>query len=293
MNSSPENIMDLSSVFGCRNITKCFEGEPVVSGIDLDLPEGSLVSLIGPSGTGKTTLFNVLAGVDNPDEGRIFLGGRDITGISGKVSYMMQEDLLLEYMTVLDNAILPLIIHGEKKKTAREYGASFFPDFGLAGHEKKYPHQLSGGMRQRAALLRSCLQAANTSINFNHGEHGGWNRKSSGASMHSETSVVLENNSNPVVLLDEPFSALDALTRRTMQDWFLGIAEKYRLCAVFITHDVEEAIFLSERVYVLKGTPGKITGSFSIPAAHLRSRDFSLSPEFAALKKSILEAIES
>ena len=243
-------------VFCCRDIEKCYEGTPVVSGINLDLNTGGLISLVGPSGVGKTTLFNVLSGVDVPDHGQIFLSGNDITGISGKVSYMMQKDLLLEYRTVLDNVILPLLIGGTAKQKAREYAAAFFENFGLAGYEKKYPRQLSGGMRQRAALLRTCLQ------------------------------------STPVILLDEPFSSLDALTRRTMQEWFQNIVCTQPLSAVFITHDVEEAIFLSDRVYVLTGKPGSISAVFDVSTPRPRDRDFSLSPECAELKKMILRAIE-
>ena len=243
-------------LFYCRDILKTYEGEPVVEGVNLDLPAGGLVSLVGPSGSGKTTLFNILAGVDRPDRGRIVLDGNDITGVSGTVSYMMQKDLLLEYRTVLDNVILPLLIRGDNKKEARAYGASFFPRFGLAGYEKKYPRQLSGGMRQRAALLRTCLAE------------------------------------KPVILLDEPFSALDALTRRTMRAWFLDIVKSEKLplgtiSALFITHDVEEAVLLSDHVHVMTGKPGRIGASFAVP----KEANFEDSPAFTALKKDILRAI--
>jgi len=265
-------------IFYCRNIARNYEGKPVISGIDLDLHEGGIISLVGPSGVGKTTLFNVLSGVDHPDEGRIFLDGKDITGIAGKLSYMMQKDLLLEYRTVLDNVILPLVIRKMRKQTAREYAASFFERFGLKGFEKKYPRQLSGGMRQRAALLRSCLQ----SVRIAEPEE----KKPGDAAEH------------PVILLDEPFSALDALTRRTMQDWFLEIITgtplgAYPLSAVFITHDVEEAIILSDRVYVLTGRPGNTSAVFDIPAPRPRNRDFFLQAEFALLKKAVLDAVEN
>ena len=258
--------------FHCRNISRYYEGKPVISGIDLELCEGGIISLVGPSGVGKTTLFNILAGVDSPDEGRIFLDGKDLTGVAGKVSYMMQKDLLLEYRTVLGNVILPLLLHGAPRQKAEHTALPFFPRFGLAGYEKKYPRQLSGGMRQRAALLRTFMQ------------------------------------NNPVILLDEPFSALDALTRRSMQEWFQNIiktainppglpdssldAAPAQLSAVFITHDVEEAIFLSDSVHILNGNPGKINAVFNVDAQRPRSRDFSLTPEFARLKKEILEAVE-
>jgi ABC-type nitrate/sulfonate/bicarbonate transport system ATPase subunit len=246
-------------LFSCEGIVKCYEGTPVVRGINLELPRGGVISLLGPSGAGKTTLFNVLAGVDRPDAGRVFLsagnGREDITGVSGKVSYMPQRDLLLEYRTVLDNVILPLLIRGTPKKEARELGASFFPQFGLKGYEQKYPRQLSGGMRQRAALLRTCMTR------------------------------------NPVILLDEPFSALDAITRFRMRRWYEDIARDMELSTIFITHDVDEAITLSDRVYILNRKPGEITHIVEILPPRPRDRDFPTSPEFSGLKKTILEAI--
>ena len=242
-------------IFKCEGITKNYEGAPVVEDISLELPERGFISLLGPSGSGKTTLFNSLAGVEKPDAGRVFLVGEDISGICGRVSYMLQKDLLLEYRTVLDNVILPLLIRGEKKKTAREYAAGFFPQFGLADYEKKYPRQLSGGMRQRAALLRTCMLA------------------------------------NPVILLDEPFSALDAITRRRMQDWYCEISGSMKLSTIFITHDVEEALFLSDTVYILNGRPGKITAVFDVQPPRPRNREFSVTTGFACQKRVILQAI--
>jgi len=242
--------------FYCEGITKNYYDVPVVENISLEIPEGGFISLLGPSGVGKTTLFNVLAGVERSDSGSVFLGGENITGVCGRVSYMLQKDLLLEYRTVLDNVILPLLIRGEKKKPAREYAAGFFPMFGLAGYEKKYPNELSGGMRQRAALLRTCMLR------------------------------------NSVILLDEPFSALDAITRRKMQSWYAGIAEQMKFSTLFITHDVEEAIVLSDTVYILNGKPGKITNRIDVNPRRPRDAVFSVSSEFAQQKKFILEAIE-
>jgi ABC-type nitrate/sulfonate/bicarbonate transport system ATPase subunit len=242
-------------LFSCEGIVKNYEDIPVVEDLSLSLPEGGFISLLGPSGVGKTTLFNVLAGVDRPDRGKVLLGGEDVTGISGRVSYMLQKDLLLEYRTVLDNVILPMLIRGQRKKAAREYAAAFFPQFGLSGYEQKYPCQLSGGMRQRAALLRTCM------------------------------------SHNKVILLDEPFSALDAITRRSMQDWYREIAETMKLSTIFITHDIEEALILSDTVYILNGRPGKITHTVAVLPSRPRGRDFSVSAEFAGQKRMIMEAI--
>jgi ABC-type nitrate/sulfonate/bicarbonate transport system ATPase subunit len=199
----------------------------------------------------------------------------------------MQKDLLLEYRTGLDNVILPLLIKGTKKQEAREYAASFFGNFGLAGYEKKYPRQLSGGMRQRAALLRTCLQSG-------AGRKARWLGYFTDADGTNNT----ETAEHPVILLDEPFSSLDALTRRNMQSWFQTIIKisplgTCPLSAVFITHDVEEAIILSDRVYVLTGRPGTISAVFEVAASRPRNQDFSLTPEFVLLKKAILDAVEA
>ncbi|MDR2767683.1 MAG: ATP-binding cassette domain-containing protein [Treponema sp.] len=249
--------MNDGPVFACEHVTKRYLSEPVVQNISLALERGGIISLLGPSGVGKTTLFNVLAGVDLPDEGRIFLEGADITGLSGRVSYMMQKDLLMEYRSVLDNVILPLLLRGEKKKSAREKAAAFFPRFGLGGCEKKYPRQLSGGMRQRAALLRTCMTQ-------------GLGGAPAGAA---------------VILLDEPFSALDALTRADMQGWFLEIARSLRLSAVCITHDVDEALTLSDSVYILNGRPAALGGRFDTGGKNYAER--------AVIKNEILRAVRN
>ncbi|MDR0464213.1 MAG: ABC transporter ATP-binding protein [Treponema sp.] len=250
-------------IFHCQNIIKNYNNEPVVQDINLELPECGFISLVGPSGVGKTTLFNVLSGVEKPDIGRVIFNGEDITGVSGKVSYMLQKDLLLEYRTVLDNVILPLIIRAEKKKSAREYAQTFFPMFGLSGYEKKYPNQLSGGMRQRAALLRTCLA----------------------------TGRKPEQPQNPVILLDEPFSALDAITGNKMQLWYAGIAQQMKISTLFITHDVEEALLLSDTVYIMNGKPGKITRKIDVKPPRPRDGSFPVSLEFTRQKKEILDAI--
>jgi ABC-type nitrate/sulfonate/bicarbonate transport system ATPase subunit len=244
---------DLS--FYCEHITKNYENNPVVEDISLELPAGGFISILGPSGVGKTTLFNVLSGVDKPDSGKVFLGSEEITGVSGRVSYMLQKDMLLEYRTILDNVILPFLIRGENKKNARKYASEYFPAFGLSGYEKKYPNELSGGMRQRAALLRTYMM------------------------------------NNPVILLDEPFSALDAITRRIMQSWYAEIAVKVKLSTLLITHDIEESIILSDTIYIMNCKPGKIIHRIDVKEPRPRKPDFSVSAEFTQTKRVILEAI--
>ncbi|MBQ1242983.1 MAG: ABC transporter ATP-binding protein [Clostridia bacterium] len=240
-----------------ENITKKYEGEKVISDISIELHEGEIVSLLGVSGGGKTTLFNVLSGLSQPDEGKVFLSEKDITGKPGNISYMLQKDLLLPYYTTLHNVALPLIIKGEKKKEAYLKAQKLFSFFGLEGTEKKFPHQLSGGMRQRAAFLRTYL------------------------------------SSEGVALLDEPFSALDTITKASVHEWYLKIMEEIRLSTLFITHDIEEAILLSDRVYILSGKPGRITDEIKIDLPKPRSNSIVFTEEFNKYKKLISEKIIS
>lgn len=243
------------SVLDVKSITKSYDGEKIVENVSLQLREGEIVSLLGVSGVGKTTLFNMIAGLNLPDEGNIYLDGEDITGKPGQVSYMLQKDLLLPYRTIVDNVALPLIIRGMKKKEARAKAMSYFAEFGLQGTQKKYPSQLSGGMRQRAALLRTYLF------------------------------------SEKVALLDEPFSALDMLTKDAMHEWYLDVMKKIRLSTLFITHDIDEAILLSDRIYLLTGKPGTITKELQITERNLRKENFHLSEEFLSYKREILSCL--
>jgi ABC-type nitrate/sulfonate/bicarbonate transport system ATPase subunit len=210
------------SLFSCKKISKSYGGVFILDNISLDLQAEEFVSLVGTSGTGKTTLFNILAGVETPDSGEVFLNDSSVTGCAGTVSYMPQKDLLFEHLTVLDNITLPLIIQKQKRKEAREYALSFFERFGLDGYAKKYPAQLSGGMRQRAALLRAFMQK------------------------------------KPVLLLDEPFSALDPVTRAGIREWYAEISQSLRLTTFCVTHDIDEATMLSCRIYVIKGRPARL-----------------------------------
>ena len=238
-----------------NHVSKIFDGKPVLHDISITLNQGELVSLLGVSGGGKTTLFNIIAGLLPPDEGNVILNGKDITNQPGHVSYMMQKDLLLPYRTIEDNAALPLLLKGVKKQEARAQVSPLFAQFGLEGTQKKYPAQLSGGMRQRAALLRTYLF------------------------------------SQDVALLDEPFSALDTLTKRSIHQWYLNVMEKIQLTTLFITHDIDEAILLSDRIYLLSGSPGKITAEIVIQEPKPRRDDFSLTPEFLAYKQNILSLL--
>lgn len=237
------------------DVTVSFDKTTIIEDISIELHEGELVSLLGTSGGGKTTLFNVISGLITPDKGKVEIDGKDITGKPGNVSYMLQKDMLLPYKTIEDNIALPLIIKGEKKNIAREKVGQFFKEFGIEGTQKKYPHQLSGGMRQRAALLRTYMF------------------------------------SKEVALLDEPFSALDTLTKSEMHRWYLDVMDKIKLSTLFITHDIDEAILLSDRIYLLTGAPGHIVHEIMIHEPRPRKQEFTLTEEFLNYKKKILELL--
>ena len=238
-----------------RGVSKRFADKQVLEDISITLKEGELVCLLGISGAGKSTLFNIISGLSRPDAGCVLLDGEDITGRTGRISYMQQKDLLLPYRTIVDNTALPLLLQGVPKRDARTQASAHFADFGLEGTENKWPHQLSGGMRQRAALLRTYLFSQN------------------------------------VALLDEPFSALDTLTKTAMHAWYLDVMERIRLSTLFITHDIDEAILLSDRIYLLCGSPGTITAEIVIHEPKPRPADFNLTPEFLSYKRQILELL--
>ena len=233
-------------------ISKTYEdGRHVLGDISITLNEGEIVSLLGVSGVGKSTLFNIMSGLIMPDHGTVTLDGEDITGKTGSLSYMLQKDLLLPHLKVLDNVALPLLLSGMRKAEARAKAKSLFGQFGLTGTEDKYPIQLSGGMRQRAAFLRTYLCG------------------------------------KKVVLLDEPFGALDTITRSSMHDWYLEIMNDIKLSTILITHDIDEAILLSDRIYIMKGTPAVISDEIIIDEAKPRDPDFVLTEEFLSYKRKI------
>lgn len=241
------------TVLRAEGICKAFGDNQVLENVDFALQKGELVCVLGVSGGGKTTLFNILSGLMQPDSGSVYLGEREITGKPGEISYMLQKDLLLPYRTVVDNVALPLIVKGMPKKQAREKAASYFRQFGIDGTQKQYPNKLSGGMRQRAALLRTYLA------------------------------------SDGVALLDEPFSALDTITKSAVHEWYLQIMDEIELSTLFITHDTDEAVKLSDRICILGGKPGHILCEIPIDVPRPRPHDFNLTPEFLNYKRQIAE----
>ena len=220
--------------------------------VSFALREGSFVSVIGPSGCGKSTLFNIIAGLQRPSTGTIVIDGEDATGTIGRVGYMLQKDLLLPWRTVLDNIILGMEIKGVTRARARATALPYLEKYGLAGFEHRFPRELSGGMRQRAALLRTLL---------------------------------LDTD---IILLDEPFGALDAQTRTNMQEWLLDLWTDFRKTVVFVTHDVEEAVYISDEILVVSERPGHIVDRIAIPLARPRPRAVTNDGDFIALKKRCL-----
>ncbi|MBQ5999974.1 MAG: ABC transporter ATP-binding protein [Clostridia bacterium] len=204
-----------------RGLCFCYEGKQVLEKIDFSVKEGEFVSLLGPSGCGKSTLLNILAGILPVQKGEILVDGQPVKGLSSHFAYMPQQDLLLPWKTILSNVCLYGRLHRSEEQ-ARELALSSMEVFGLKGYENRYPRELSGGMRQRAAFLRTALCEAD------------------------------------ILLLDEPFGALDVITRGEMQDWLLSMRARLGRTTLLVTHDIEEAIYLSDRILVLGGSPAEI-----------------------------------
>lgn len=235
-----------------ENLKKNFNDTCVIKNVNFHVKENEFVSLLGPSGSGKSTIFNIIAGLLKPDTGKVFINEEDYTGKVGYVSYMYQKDLLLPWKKIIDNAAMPLVLKGEKNNVAREKVYKYFKTFGLHGFEDKYPHELSGGMRQRAALLRTYMF------------------------------------SKDIMLLDEPFGALDAITRSKMHFWLLKVMKNLKSTVVFITHDIEEAIFLSDRIYILSDKPSMIKDEIKVDIKNRDSKEIVTSKEFNDIKRRIL-----
>ncbi|MBK8742012.1 MAG: ABC transporter ATP-binding protein [Betaproteobacteria bacterium] len=246
-----------------QNISKRFavgsNVVPAVENVNLSLNSGDFVTLVGPSGCGKSTLFNILVGLLAPDSGgELHIDGKLVAAdhLLGRVAFMPQRDMLMPWRTVLDNAILAAEIDGVPRAAARKRALDSLDRFGLRGFENHHPAQLSGGMRQRVALMRTFL---------------------------------FERD---VMLLDEPFGALDALTRAMMQRWLLEVWEGAKRTVLFITHDIDEAIFLGDRVLVMSARPGHIKMELPVPLPRPRAPDIITSAPFVELKRTLLAAVE-
>ena len=213
-----------------------YDNKKLFENLDFSIKEGEFVSLLGPSGCGKSTILKLLTGVIQAETGRITVDGQPVTGLSEHFAYMPQNDLLFPWKTILDNVCLYGQIHGSMEEMRREASKNF-PAFGLEGYETKYPSSLSGGMRQRAAFLRTALCKAD------------------------------------ILLLDEPFGALDVITRGDMQDWLISMRARLNRTVLLVTHDMDEALYLSDRILILNQAPAHITCEIEIPD-RVRNRDW-------------------
>lgn len=216
----------MKNILEVKNLSYSFGNNPILKDINIHVNENEIVAIVGSSGVGKSTLFNLIAGVLKKQTGEITINGSD--DYIGKVAYMLQKDLLFEHKTIINNVILPLIIAKVNKKKALEEGNKILKQFNLDRYANKYPQQLSGGMRQRVALIRTYM----------------FKRK--------------------IFLLDEAFSALDAITKKELHKWYLDLKKEFNLTTLLITHDIEEAVFLSDRIYILGNKPGEIIGEIKI-----------------------------
>jgi len=238
-------------------VSKTFEsagGERVaaLAPVSLSIPQGRFVTILGPSGCGKSTIFNIIAGLEMPSTGTVTMDGVSMLGMSGVVSYMLQKDLLLPWRSIIDNVILGMEIDRVPKSEAKARALPLLQRYGLGGFENRYPAELSGGMRQRAALLRTMLC------------------------------------DRDVILLDEPFAALDAQTRADMQEWLLDVWDDFKKTVIFVTHDVDEGVYLSDEVVMMSGRPGRIIERVAIDLARPRKRAVITSPAFTAYKEHFL-----
>jgi putative hydroxymethylpyrimidine transport system ATP-binding protein len=239
-----------SPILAIHDLSYSFEdGKPIFQTVSIDLQPGEFVSVIGPSGSGKSTLFKLITGLLEPDQGEILIDGQKPKKRLGLVGYMPQKDLLLPWRTVLENVLLPLEVKKESKQEKMSEIREWLSRFGLAEYEKAFPHELSGGMRQRVAFLRTIMTG------------------------------------RELLLLDEPFGALDSMTKRNMQNWLLGLWGELQKTVLFITHDLEEALLLSDRIYLLEGT-GSLQ-EIKVNLSRPRSAELIYQSEFIAMRKEL------
>jgi putative hydroxymethylpyrimidine transport system ATP-binding protein len=231
------------------------EQQPLFSEVSFTIENGQFISIVGISGSGKTTLFRLITGLENPTDGEIRINDSTVNNRFGHVGYMPQKDLLMPWRTIRENAQLPLEMKGEKKQVMRQKVDPLLDAFGLKGYANKYPRELSGGMRQRVSFLRTILSGSN------------------------------------LLLLDEPFSALDAITKLSMQEWLLTQWSKQQQTILFITHDVQEALYLSDGILVLEGGANKAITSIDVPLDRPRTLQDLNKPEILHLKDMLLDKL--
>ncbi|MFI5036111.1 MAG: ABC transporter ATP-binding protein [Acidimicrobiales bacterium] len=246
---SPPTLLEL------RDVGKSFGDTVALAPTTLDVADGSFVAIVGPSGCGKSTLFNVVAGLLEPDGGEVRLSGQAVTGATGHVGYMLQKDLLVPWRTVEDNITMAARLTRRVTAEDRAEARRVAEQYGLGEFLRHYPSALSGGMRQRVALMRTLV------------------------------------THQALLLLDEPFGALDAQTRLEMQEWLLRVWRDTGRTVLFITHDVDESIFLSDRIIVMSPRPGRVVADFANPLARPRGLDALTDPVFVDLKGQVMRLL--
>jgi len=234
-----------------RGLAKSFDTKAVLQDVSLKVAAGEVVAIVGPSGSGKSTLLSLLTGALAPDAGEIFFAGQPVRGRQRPFAFMPQQDVLLPWRRIIDNAAIGLEVAGWRRNQARREAQKLLKPFGLSGTEAMYPSQLSGGMRQRVSFLRTVVQR------------------------------------RPVLLLDEPFGALDAITRDELQRWLLNIWQQNRWSILFITHDISEAVRLADRVYVLPSEPGPLQGEVVVSRDIPRGDGFMSDPQVGSLVEQL------
>ncbi|MEK7018109.1 ABC transporter ATP-binding protein [Bacillus sp. FSL R9-9410] len=244
--------MRSKNILQFHNVSFHYDEKPIIDELNASIQDKEFVSIIGPSGCGKSTLFRLITGLEEASTGQIELTETK----SHSVGYMPQKDMLLPWRTIIENAALPLECQGVQKKEAQVKAKELLHKFGLQGYEKKYPKDLSGGMRQRVSFIRTLLTG---------GE---------------------------ILLLDEPFSALDALTKASLQEWLFEQWKEWEKTILFITHDVEEALFLSNRILVVENQPIATLTERIVPLDRNRTRKDLYKPEVLALKEEILSMLQ-
>lgn len=259
--SDNHTLLDTHKLLEVDTVSKTFRDGAaplhVLDRVSLTVGHGEFVSIVGPSGSGKSTVFHIIGGLTQPDEGVVRIDGIDITGERGHISYMPQQPALFPWRTVQDNVIMAMEVLGVAKRDARQKAQEWLAKVGLEGFEKAYPHTLSGGMQQRVAFLRALLSP------------------------------------KELMCLDEPFSALDALTRLHMQRWLLNIWETNKRSILFITHNIEEALLLSDTIYLFSNKPATVLERIEVPFARPREEALLSDPQFVAMKQHIYEQMRA
>lgn len=245
-------VADVSKAFRTRR-----GDTQALSATDLHARPGEFVTILGPSGCGKSTLFHIITGLLSPSTGSVFIDGTPVNNTRGHVSYMPQGDQLLPWRSIRDNVILGMEVDGVSKRQARVQASGLLTQFGLGDYLDAHPRELSGGMRQRAAFIRTMLFPRD------------------------------------VLLLDEPLGALDAQTRLLMQEWLLDVWTNDKKTVLFITHDVDEAVFLSDRVYVMSARPGRMIGEVTINLPRPRRPQVREAPEYIEHVKDLLARVRT